>query len=479
MNRQPKSTARTGVWCESSGDGIAGFTGTSETNVGFTGGLGRGGFGAWRRLWYGLAAELRLGGAQRSVSELEVGTAGMAKKTIEHIEVASKRVLMRVDFNVPLDDDGAITDDRRIRLALPSIQSVVQRQGRLILISHLGRPDGTGYEARLSLKPVADRLGELIGDVAVRFVGGDCVGAEAAEAATGLGDGQVIVLENLRFNPGENAGDAPFAAQLAGLGDVYCNEAFGTAHRDDASMVALPKAMNNKPKVAGLLLEREIRFLGDTLAEPARPFVAVLGGAKVSDKLGAIRNLMTIVDVVLVGGAMAYTLLEALGRDVGSSKVQRGMLGQAQQIIDAAAASPVDLILPLDHVCGKQISRVTPVRVVGESIPQGWMGLDIGPETVAQYVRELSKAKTIVWNGPVGVVEVPPFDVGTKQIAQAMVRATEAGATSIGGGGDTAAAIEGFGLSDRFTHVSTGGGACLRMLEGQRFTSVDLLDEAD
>ena len=430
-------------------------------------------------MWYGLAAGLRLGGAQRSVSELEMGTACMAKKTIEQVEVASKRVLMRVDFNVPLDDDAAITDDRRIRLALPSIQSVVQRQGRLILISHLGRPEGTGYEAPLSLKPAADRLGELLGDVAVHFIGGDCVGAEVAEAATGLGDGQVIVLENLRFNPGEKAGDATFAAQLAGLGDVYCNEAFGTAHRDDASMVALPEAMNGKPRVAGLLLDREIRFLGDTLAQPARPFVAVLGGAKVSDKLGAIRNLMTIVDVILVGGAMAYTFLEAMGRDVGSSQVQRGMLPQAQQIIDAAAASTVDLILPLDHVCGKQITRLTPLQVVSESIPFGWMGLDIGPETVAEYARELSKAKTIVWNGPVGVFEVPPFDVGTKQIAQAIVRATEAGATSIGGGGDTAAAIEGFGLSDRFTHVSTGGGACLRMLEGQRFTSVDLLDEVD
>lgn len=403
----------------------------------------------------------------------------MAKKTIEQIDVASKRVLMRVDFNVPMDDDAAITDDRRIRLALASIQSVLERQGRLILISHLGRPQGTGYEAPLSLKPVADRLDELLADVAVRFVGGDCVGAEAAEATTGLGDGQVIVLENLRFSPGEKAGDAPFAAQLAGLGDIYCNEAFGTAHRDDASMVALPEAMNGKPRVAGLLLDREIRFLGDTLAEPARPFVAVLGGAKVSDKLGAIRNLMTIVDVIVVGGAMAYTLLKALGRDVGSSKVQTGMLDQAQQIIDAAAASPVDLILPLDHVCGKQITRLTPMQVVSESIPAGWMGLDIGPETVAEYARHLSEAKTIVWNGPVGVFEVPPFNVGTKQIAQAIARATEGGATSIVGGGDTAAAIEGFGLSDQFTHVSTGGGASLRMLEGQRFTSVDLLDDAD
>lgn len=403
----------------------------------------------------------------------------MAKKTIEQVDVASKRVLMRVDFNVPLDDSAAITDDRRIRLALPSIQSVIERQGRLILISHLGRPQGTGYEAKLSLKPAADRLGELLGGVSVGFVSGDCVSMEAAEAVSSLDDGQVLVLENLRFNSAEKANDPAFAAQLAAYGDIYCNEAFGTAHRGDSSMVALPSAMNDKPKVAGLLLDREIRFLADTLAQSARPFVAVLGGAKVSDKLGAIQNLMDKVDVILIGGAMAYTFLEALGREVGSSQVQRGLLGQAQKIIDAAAASPVDLILPNDHVCGKQISRVTPVRVVGESIPQGWMGLDIGPETVGQYAQELNKAKTIIWNGPLGAFETPPFDVGSKQIAEVIVRATEAGATSVIGGGDTAAAVEHFGLADGFTHISTGGGASLRLLEGKPFPSVDLLDDAE
>ncbi len=403
----------------------------------------------------------------------------MAKKTIEQVDVASKRVLMRVDFNVPLDDSAAITDDRRIRLALPSIQSVIERQGRLILISHLGRPEGTGSEAKLSLKPAADRLGELLGGASVGFVSEDCVGAEATEAVNALGDGQVLVLENLRFNAGEKAGDSSFANQLAAFGDIYCNDAFGTAHRDDASMVALPNAMNDKPKVAGLLLDREIRFLADTLSHAARPFVAVLGGAKISDKLGAINNLMDKVDVILVGGAMAYTFLEALGREVGSSQVQRGMLPQAQKIIDAAAASPVDLILPNDHVCGKQISRVTPVQIAGESIPQGWMGLDIGPETVGQYAQEIAKAKTIIWNGPLGAFETPPFDVGTKQIAEAIVRATEKGATSVVGGGDMAAAVEQFGLADRFTHISTGGGASLRMLEGKPFPSVDLLDDAN
>ena len=237
----------------------------------------------------------------------------MAKKTIEQVEVSGKRVLMRVDFNVPLDESGAITDDRRIRLALPSIRSVVQRQGRLVLISHLGRPDGTGYDAALSLEPAATRLTELLADEQVRFVEGDCVGPAAVEAVEEDAGGQIVVLDNLRFHPGEKTGETAFAKQLAGFGDIYCNEAFGSAHRNDASMVAVPRAMDGRPKVAGLLLERELSYLSDAIASAERPFVAVLGGAKISDKLGAIHNLMGTVDTVLVGGAMAYTLLKALG----------------------------------------------------------------------------------------------------------------------------------------------------------------------
>ncbi len=401
----------------------------------------------------------------------------MAKKTIEHIEVASSTVLMRVDFNVPLDDAGQITDDLRIRMALPSIKSVIDRGGRLILISHLGRPEGKGVESALSLKPIADRLGQLLDGIDVSFAADDCVGSQAIEAATALSDGQVLVLENLRFDAGEKKGDTAFAAKLAEMAHIYCNDAFGTAHRNDASMVAVPQAMSGKPRVAGLLMDKELSFLSETLRSPKTPFVAVLGGAKVSDKLGVLHNLMGKVDTILMGGAMAYTLLKALGFDMGSSMVQLGMLKQAQQIIDEAAASPTDLILPNDHVCGKQISRMTPMKVCKDSIESGWMGLDIGPETVSQFVVEIRKAKTILWNGPMGVFETKPFDVGTKQIAEAIAKASDSGAVSIIGGGETTAAVDEFGLAERFSHISTGGGASLQMLEGKEFASVNLLED--
>lgn len=401
----------------------------------------------------------------------------MPKKTIDQVDVRSKRVLMRVDFNVPLDASGGITDDRRIREALPSIKSVIDRGGRLILMSHLGRPEGKGPEPAFSLKPAAVRLGELLPAAKVGFVADDCVGAAAKQAVESLKDGEIIVLENLRFHAAEQKGDATFAGKLAAFGDIYCNDAFGTAHRHDASMLAVPKAMEGKPRVAGFLLQKELKYLGEAISNPARPFVAVLGGAKVSDKLGAIQNLLGKVDTILIGGAMAYTFIKALGFEVGSSLVQLGMLQKAQAILDQANASATNLILPQDHVCGKQITRMTPVQVTKESIPDGWMGLDIGPDTVAQYVEELGKARTIVWNGPMGVFETPPFDVGTRQIAEVIGQTTARGAVSIVGGGDSAAAVEQFGLADRFTHVSTGGGASLEMLEGKAFETVALLDE--
>jgi phosphoglycerate kinase len=400
------------------------------------------------------------------------------RRSIEQVDVAGKRVLMRVDFNVPLDEHGAITDDRRIRLALPSIRSVIERNGRLVLMSHLGRPKGKGFEPALSLKPAAVHLGDLLGGAPVRFVEGDCAGPEATEAVESLADGQVVVLDNLRFNPGEKSGDAALGAKLASFGDIYCHEAFGTSHRTDASMVATPVAMAGKPKVAGFLLQKELRYLSEALADPERPFVAVLGGAKVSDKLGALRNLLGKVDTILVGGAMAYTYIRALGHDVGASLVELDMLGKAQEIIDEAAVAATDMILPHDHVCGKQVTHVTPVKVSETSIEEGWMGLDLGPGTVAQYVRLIHQARTIVWNGPVGVFETEPFDVGSRLIAAAMVGATGLGAVTIIGGGDTAAAAEAFGLADRFSHVSTGGGASLQMLEGRPLESVGLLDEA-
>jgi phosphoglycerate kinase len=402
----------------------------------------------------------------------------MAKQTIDKVNVAGKRVLMRVDFNVPLDDGGAITDDRRIREALPSIKSVIERGGRLILISHLGRPEGKGSEPQYSLKPAADRLQELLGGTPVHFVPDDCVGPAAAAAVQNLNDGEVLVLDNLRFKAGEKNGDGTFASKLAAFGDIYCNEAFGTSHRNDASMYALPKAMGDKPRVAGLLLRRELEFLSDAINSARPPFVAVLGGAKVSDKLGAISNLMGKVDTILIGGAMAYTFLKALGHDIGSSLVQVGMLDKARRILDEAAASKTDLLLPKDHVCGRQITRMTPMQVTEGSIPQGWMGLDIGPKTTAQYSEVLRSAMTIVWNGPMGVFEVDPFDKGTRQVAEAIAKATSKGATSVIGGGDTAAAVHVFGLDDAFSHVSTGGGASLELLEGKAFDSVGLLDEA-
>jgi phosphoglycerate kinase len=285
--------------------------------------------------------------------------------------------------------------------------------------------------------------------------------------------GEVLVLDNLRFDPGEKSGDATFAHQLAQLGDVYCNDAFGTAHRSDASMVAVPTAMSGRPRVAGLLMALELRYLAEALAEPERPFLAILGGAKVSDKLAAIRNLVTTVDAILIGGAMAYTFLKSTGINVGSSRVEQTMLDTAERILDEVGHDSIRL--PGDHRCGREISSDTPVETFTE-IPDGWMGLDIGPATARQYADLVRDARTIVWNGPMGVFEQPPFDAGTRTVAEAMAVATDAGAVTIAGGGDTAAALEAFGLAGRVSHVSTGGGASLRMLEGCRFPSVELLD---
>ena len=401
----------------------------------------------------------------------------MPRKTINQIEVASQRVLMRVEFNVPMDDSGAITDDRRIRLALPSIRSVIERGGKLVLMSHRGRPMGNGYESALSLKPASDRLGQMLEGVRVIFPGEDCIGEETMKSVETLGDGQVLVLENLRFHAAEKAGDENFAARLASFGDIYCNEAFGTAHRSDASMVAVPQAMEGKPRVAGLLLQRELTFLREAIEHPKRPFVVLLGGAKVSDKIGAIHNLIGNVDTILVGGAMAYTLLQAVDHDLGASLVEPDKVEEARRIIEEAKSSMTELLLPRDHVCGKELSHQSPVKVTGgPDIPDDWLGLDIGPLTREAYMKKISTARTIIWNGPMGVFEIPPFDEGTNQLARAIVSATESGAISIVAGGDSAAAVEALGLADRFSHVSTGGGASLHMLEGRTLLSVELLD---
>jgi phosphoglycerate kinase len=394
----------------------------------------------------------------------------MPKMTIADADVSGKRVLMRVDFNVPLQD-GKITDDRRIRMALPSINSVLDGGGSLVLISHLGRPKGQGNEPALSLEPVAKRLGELL-DSEVLFAH-DTVGDDARAKAIALKPGQVLVLENLRFTKQEKAGDSDFAHTLAGFGDVYCNDAFGTCHREHASMVAVPKAMKQagKPTVCGFLVEKEIKYLSETMASPKRPFVAILGGAKVSDKITVIENLLKVCDKVLIGGAMAYTFFLAQGKHTGNSLVENDKIDTAKRILDSGGDK---LVLPTDTRCGDAFKADCNKQTVSGDIPDGYEGLDIGPESIASFVDAVKDAGTVVWNGPMGVFEMPPFDEGTRAVAQAIA---DSNSTSIIGGGDSAAAIEQFGLADKVSHVSTGGGASLEMLEGKQFASVDLLDE--
>lgn len=397
----------------------------------------------------------------------------MAKKTIDQVDVAGKTVLMRVDFNVPLGDDHAITDDRRIRMALPSIKSVVDRGGKLVLISHLGRPSGKGYEAEFSLAPAAKALGEMLGkDVAMAT---DTVDDDAKAKVAAMKDGDVTVLENLRFNAGEKKGCAEFAGKLAAMADVYCNDAFGTCHRSDASMVAVPEAMAGKPRVVGHLVAKEIQYLTDAISNPGRPFVAILGGAKVSDKINVINNLLGICDAVLIGGAMAYTFSLAQGGKVGGSLVEKDKVDLAKELI---AKGGDKLHLPVDTHCGDDFGNIAGCNkavVAAGEIPDGMEGLDIGPETAKKYADVIKSAKTVVWNGPMGVFEKPPMDAGTKAVAQAVA---DSDSISIIGGGDSAAAVEQLGFADQVSHVSTGGGASLAMLEGQRFAAVDLLDEA-
>ena len=392
----------------------------------------------------------------------------MAKKTIGDVQVAGKTVLMRVDFNVPLQD-GKISDDRRIRMALEAIRSVVDRGGRLILISHLGRPAGTGYEAAFSLRPAAQCLTQLLGKQVA--CAPDCVGAEVRQMAGDLADGDVLLLENLRFHKAEQSGDAEFAGQLAALADVYCNNAFGTCHRQDASMVAVPQAMAGKPRVVGPLVEKEIKYLTDAIADPRRPFVAILGGAKVSDKIGVITNLLNVVDRILVGGAMAYTFLKAAGTAIGASRCEEDFVDQAREMLAAAEGK---IMLPVDTHCGDAFDGDCGKQMVTGDIPDGWLGLDIGPETIRQFSAALADCGTVVWNGPMGVFEMPPFDAGTRAVAQAIADGDN---TSIIGGGDSAAAIEQLGFTDSVSHVSTGGGASLAMLEGRKFEAVELLDD--
>ncbi len=396
----------------------------------------------------------------------------MAKKTIADVDVQGKSVLMRVDFNVPLDDRLQITDDRRITEALPSIKSVLDRGGRVVLMSHLGRPEGKDAvaDAKYSLQPVALRLQQLL-NCPVHFAM-DTVGVDAQTQAGELKNGEILLLENVRFNKGEKKGDSEYAGILAGFGDIYCNDAFGTCHRTEGSMVAVPNAMPGKPKVCGFLVEKEIKFLSEAVAHPQRPFVAIVGGKKVSDKINVIQNLLNLCDHVLIGGAMAYTFSLAQGGRVGKSLVEKDKVDLAKELLTAGGSK---LMLPVDTHCGDDFKPTcNKVVVKAGEIPDAYEGFDIGPETVKCYASVITSAKTIVWNGPMGVFEMPPFDVGTKAVAEAIVASH---ATSIIGGGDSAAAIQDFGLADKVTHVSTGGGASLEMLEGKKFVAVELLDE--
>lgn len=397
----------------------------------------------------------------------------MAKQTIADVDVDGKKVLMRVDFNVPLDDQQQITDDRRIEMALPTIKSVLDRGGSVILMSHMGRPKGEVVE-KLSLKPAADQLGKLLGQ-AVEFAT-DTVGDDAKAKVAALGTKQVLLLENLRFNPGEKAGDADFASSLSNMADVYCNNAFGTCHRTDASMVAVPESMDGKPRVVGMLVAKEIQYLSDTINSPERPFLAIMGGAKIKDKIMVIKNLLSICDKILVGGAMAYTFSLAQGGKVGDSLVDHDRIDLAKELMQLGGDK---LILPVDTIIANEVSDAAKTDVVASGeIPDGYEGFDIGPKTAEQYVAEITGAKTVIWNGPMGMFEKKPFAEGTNTVAKALVTATAAGATTVIGGGDSAAAIDQMGMVEKVSHVSTGGGASLAMLEGKPFAAVDLLDNA-
>lgn len=400
----------------------------------------------------------------------------MPKKTVADIDVAGKRVLVRVDFNVPLNDSLEVTDNLRVQMALPTIRSVLERGGRLILMSHLGRPEGQVVPEK-SLKPAAECLAGLLGQDVLFAT--DTVGDDAKAKVQSLQNGQVLVLENLRFNPGEDRKQEdsvknPFAAALAGFADVYVNDAFGTCHRTDSSMYLVPKKMEGKPRVVGYLVEKEIRYLSEVISQPERPFVAILGGAKVSDKINVIRNLLTVCDKVLVGGAMAYTFELAKGRNVAKSLVEYDQVKLARKLMEKGGDK---LELPLDTHCGDALGFGSYSRQIVSAghIPVGFEGLDIGPETARKYAAIVLGAKTVVWNGPMGKCEISPFDAGTRIVAQAIA---DSDSTSIIGGGDSAAAIKQLGFSDKVSHVSTGGGASLEMLEGKSFAAVELLDDA-
>ena len=391
------------------------------------------------------------------------------KKTIEDIDVSGKKVLVRCDFNVPLDENKNITDETRINAALPTIKYLLEHKAAVILCSHLGRPKGE-FNMKYSLAPVAKRLSEKLG-FEVKLAK-DVIGPDAKKLAAEVKPGEAVLLENVRFHAEEEKNDPAFAKELASMADIYVSDAFGTVHRAHASTAGVAEYL---PAVAGFLIGKELNFLGKAVTNPERPFVAILGGAKVKDKIGVITNLIEKVDTLLIGGGMAYTFMKATGGEIGNSLCDEERLGLALELLDKAKAKGVKLLLPVDNVCGKEFNNDTE-QMVCESgkIPEGWEGLDIGPKTVELFSKEIKAAKTVVWNGPMGVFEMPNFAKGTLAIATAMA---ESDATTIIGGGDSAAAVTQMGLAGKMSHISTGGGASLEFLEGKTLPGVAALND--
>ena len=390
----------------------------------------------------------------------------MDKKTVKDIDVSGKRVLVRVDFNVPLDESAHITDDRRIREALPTIKYLIEQKAKVILASHLGRPKGVTEGLRMD--PVVKRLEELLGKKVAKL--NDCIGDEVTKSVAAMAPGDVVLLENIRFHEEEEKNDEQFARQLAALADVYVDDAFGTAHRAHASTAGVAKFL---PAVAGFLMQRELEVMGNALANPERPFLTILGGAKVSDKIGMIRNLIGKVDSLLIGGGMSYTFLSAKGYEVGKSLLERDKIPLAIELMKHAEERKIIFELPEDIVVAKEFDASAETKIVpADQIPADWMGLDIGPKTVNKFTEVIKKSKTIIWNGPVGAFEMVPFAKGTDAIARAMA---ESGAITIVGGGDTAAAVERMGYAAKMSHVSTGGGASLELFEGKELPGVAVL----
>jgi phosphoglycerate kinase len=397
----------------------------------------------------------------------------MNKMTIRDADLHGKRALVRVDFNVPLDENYQITDDTRIEASLPTIRALIGSGASVILMSHLGRPKGKVNPA-FSLRPAAVRLGELLGrEVAFAT---DCIGADVAAQAAVLKPGDVLLLENLRFYAEEEANDEGFARRLAALGDIYVNDAFGSAHRAHASTEGVTHFLH--PALAGLLMEKEIDYLGRAVGNPERPYIAILGGAKISGKIDVISNLLKKVDTLLIGGGMMFTFLKAQGMEIGKSLLEEDKIDLAREVLLEAEASDKRLLLPVDTVVGKQFDNETESSIVPVTeIPPNTMGLDIGPESIAIFSEAIAGAKTIVWNGPMGVFEMPNFARGTFAVAEALVAATKAGAVTVIGGGDSAAAINQAGLENKVSHVSTGGGASLEFLEGKTLPGVAALTD--